>query len=48
MMVGPVLIVIALLLAVPVAVMIGGLVWSALLSLLLIDDAEQRAEGQPT
>jgi hypothetical protein len=46
--VGPVLIVLTLVLAVPVAVMVGGMVWSALLSFLIIDDADQRAEGQPT
>ena len=45
---GPVLIVIVLVLALPVAVMIGGMVWSALLSFLLIDDADRRAEGRPT
>jgi len=45
---GPVLIVITLVFAVPVAVMVGGMVWSAVLSFLLIDDADQRAEGQPS
>ncbi len=47
-MLGPVLIVITLVLAVPVAVMVGGMVWSAILSFLLIEDADARAEGQPT
>ena len=45
---GPVLIVIVLVLAVPVAVMVGGMIWSALLSFLLIDDADQRAESKPS
>ncbi|MGZ8764902.1 MAG: hypothetical protein ACXW2C_04305 [Acidimicrobiia bacterium] len=47
-MLGPVLIVITLVLAVPVGVMLGGMVWSAILSFLLIDDADQRAESQPS
>ena len=46
-MLGPVLIVIALVLAVPVGVMLGGMVWSALLGLVLVDDADRRAEGPP-
>lgn len=44
---GPALIVIVLVLAVPVGVMIGGMVWSALLGWLLVDDAEARAEDAP-
>lgn len=47
-MAGPILIVITLVLAVPVAVMVSGMVWSAVLSFLLMDDADQRAEGRPT
>jgi len=31
----------------PVAVMMGGAAWSALVGWLVGDDAEQRAEGQP-
>jgi hypothetical protein len=46
--VGPVLIVLALVLAVPVAVMVGGMVWSAVVSYLLIEDADRRAESRPT
>ncbi len=47
-MLGPVLIVITLVLAVPVAVMVGGMIWSALLGFLLVGDAERRAEAQPS
>jgi len=46
--VGIVLIVIVLVLAVPIAVMIGGMAWSALIGTALVDDAAERAEGQPT
>ncbi len=47
-MAGVVLIILTLVLALPVAVMLGGMVWSALLSLLLMDDTEARAGGGPT
>ena len=40
---GGIVIAIVLLLVLPVAVMVGGAVWSALLGFLLVDDAEQRA-----
>ena len=46
-MLGAVLIVIALVIVGPAVVMIGGAVWSALIGTLLLDDAEERAEGQP-
>ena len=44
---GGVVIVIVMLLVLPVAIMLGGAVWSALMGWLLTDDAEVRAEGQP-
>ena len=46
-MLGVVLIVIALVVVGPVAVMLGGAVWSAVIGWSLVDDAEQQAEGQP-
>jgi FlaG/FlaF family flagellin (archaellin) len=45
---GVVLIVIAMVLVVPVAVMLAGAVWSALVGWVLTDDADQRAEGRPS
>jgi len=36
-----------MLLALPVAVMLGGAIWSALMGFLLVDDAERRAGGPP-
>ncbi|MET0919901.1 MAG: hypothetical protein ABWY77_01730 [Acidimicrobiia bacterium] len=44
---GGVLIVIAMLFVLPVAVMLGGAIWSALMGFLLVDDAEQRNAGTP-
>ena len=46
-MLGVVLIVLALVLVGPVAVMLAGAVWSAVVGWLLGDDADTRAEGQP-
>jgi hypothetical protein len=46
-MLGVVLIVLALVVVGPIAVMLGGAIWSALFGWLLVDDADQRAEGQP-
>jgi hypothetical protein len=46
-MVGVVLIVLALVLVGPILVMLGGAIWSALVGWLVVDDTEQRAEGQP-
>jgi hypothetical protein len=42
-----VLIVVAMVLALPVALFLAGAVWSALLGWILADEAEERAEGQP-
>ena len=47
MLAGPVLIVLVLVLIGPVAVMLAGAVWSAIVGWLLTDDADTRAEGQP-
>jgi hypothetical protein len=46
-MVGVVLILLALVIVGPIAVMLGGALWSGLAGWLLSDDADQRAEGQP-
>jgi len=45
---GVVLIVLALVLVGPIAVMLGGAIWSAVVGWLLGDDADTRAEAQPT
>ena len=45
MLAGPVLIL--LVLVGPIAVMLAGAIWSALVGWLLGDDADTRAEGQP-
>ena len=47
-MAGAVIIVIVMALIGPIAVMLGGAIWSALVGWLLVDDADQRAVGQPT
>jgi len=44
---GVLIIVLVMVLLGPVAVMVGGAVWSALVGWLVGDDAEHRAEGQP-
>jgi hypothetical protein len=44
---GVVLVVLVMVLVGPIAVMLGGAVWSALVGWLLGDDADTRAEGQP-
>ncbi|MGH9012914.1 MAG: hypothetical protein ACRDZ1_03090 [Acidimicrobiia bacterium] len=46
-MFGAVLIVIAMVIVVPVAVMLAGAVWSALVGWVLTDDAERRAGSPP-
>jgi hypothetical protein len=46
-MLGVVLIVLALVVVGPIAVMLGGAIWSALIGWLVGDDADQRAEGRP-
>jgi hypothetical protein len=45
---GVVLIILTLVLVGPIAVMLGGAAWSGIVGWLLGDDAEIRAEGQPT
>jgi hypothetical protein len=45
---GVVLIVLVLVLVGPVAVMLGGAAWSGIVGWLVGDDADTRAEGQPT
>ena len=47
-MLGVVLVILVLLLVGPVAVMLGGAAWSGIVGWLLGDDADARAEGQPT
>jgi len=44
---GGVLIVIAMLVVLPVAVMLGGAIWSALMGWVLVDDAEARNADAP-
>ena len=46
-MLGVVIIVAVLVLLGPIAVMVGGAAWSALVGWLVGDDADRRAEGQP-
>ncbi len=46
-MLGVVLIVLVLVLVGPIAVMLGGAIWSGVVGWLLGDDADTRAEGQP-
>ena len=43
MVTGGILIGVVMLLLLPVAVMLGGAIWSALLGWLLVDDADRRA-----
>jgi hypothetical protein len=45
---GVVLILLVLVLVGPIAVMLGGAIWSALVGWLVGDDADTRAESQPT
>lgn len=44
---GPILIVITMVLALPVATMIGGAVWSAAIGQLIADDADERHADAP-
>ena len=44
---GAIIFVIAMVLVVPVAVMLGGAIWSALFGWVTGDDAARRAEGTP-
>lgn len=46
-MFGAVLIVIVMVIVVPVAVMLAGAVWSALVGWVLTDDVERRAGSPP-
>ena len=45
---GGIVIALVMLLVLPVAIMLGGAVWSALMGWLLTDDAAARNEGAPT
>ena len=44
---GPILIVITMVLVLPVATMLGGAVWSALVGQVLADDADERHADAP-
>jgi hypothetical protein len=46
--IGVVLIVIAMVLAIPVGIMLAGAVWSALFGWMNSEDADARAEGLPS
>ncbi|MEY3361848.1 MAG: hypothetical protein RL531_1567 [Actinomycetota bacterium] len=46
-MIGPILIVITMLLALPIATMLGGAAWSALMGQALADDADLRHADAP-
>jgi hypothetical protein len=46
-MAGVVLIVIAMLIVLPVAVMLAGAIWTAVIGWSLVDDADVRAEDAP-
>jgi hypothetical protein len=43
MVAGGIVIAVLMLVVLPVAVMLGGAIWSALMGWLLVDDAERRA-----
>jgi hypothetical protein len=43
-----VLVIVALVIVGPIAVMLGGAVWSGVVGWLLSDDADTRIEGLPT
>jgi hypothetical protein len=43
MVAGGIVIAVVMLLVLPVAVMLGGAIWSALMGWLLVDDADRRA-----
>jgi len=45
---GGIVIAVVMLLLLPIAVMLGGAIWSALMGWLLVDDAETRAGTEPT
>lgn len=46
-MLGVVVIVIAMVVAIPILLFVVGAVWTGLLGWMLADDADERAEGQP-
>jgi hypothetical protein len=46
-MAGGILIVIAMLIVLPIAVMLGGAIWSAVMGFFLTDDAELHNADQP-
>jgi hypothetical protein len=45
MVAGGIVMAVVMLLVLPIAVMLGGAIWSALLGWLLVDDADARAEA---
>jgi hypothetical protein len=45
---GGIVIAVVMLLLLPIAVMLGGAIWSALMGWLLVDDAEATAGAEPT
>jgi hypothetical protein len=46
-MLGAVLMVLTLVVIGPIAVMLGGAIWSALIGWLVMDDTDRQADGQP-
>ena len=46
-MAGSIIFVVVMVLAVPIGVMLGGAVWSAVFGFFAVADAEQRAVGTP-
>jgi multidrug resistance efflux pump len=44
---GAAIFVVVMVLVIPVAVMLGGAIWTALMGWFLVDDAKVRAEGTP-
>ena len=46
-MAGAIIFVVVMVLVVPVGVMVGGAVWSAVFGFFAVDDAKRRAEGTP-
>jgi hypothetical protein len=44
---GGILMALVMLLILPIAVMLGGAIWSAVMGFLLVDDAESRATPEP-
>jgi hypothetical protein len=45
---GGVLTAAVMLLILPIAIMLGGAIWSAILGFLLVDDAERRSDPEPS